>query len=96
MISSRQERVAVAWADAYKKIGGAVDLFCAKHGPPPNCIDMIREYAPGAADRIERAEKASEEASVEWANGGPGGVQVKIDAWIMLWLDGLQMVSDAR
>jgi hypothetical protein len=96
MISSRAEKVAVAWADAYEKIGANVSKFCERHGPPPNCLDMIRDYAPGIAGQIEEAEKVAESASVEWANGGPGGVQAKINAWIELWREGLQMVGDAR
>jgi hypothetical protein len=96
MISSRAEKVATAWADAYRKIGASVDVFCERHGPPPNCLDMIRNYAPDVAGRIEDAEKIAEVASVEWAKGGPGGVQAKIDTWINLWLEGLQMVGDAR
>ena len=96
MISSRAEKVAIAWADAYTKIGAFVDTFCERHGPPPNCLDMIREYAPDVAARIEDAEKVAEDASVEWAKGGPGGVQAKIDAWINLWREGLQTVGDAR
>ena len=96
MISSRAEKVAVAWADAYKKIGAQVDLFCERHGPPPNCLDMIRDYAPNIAGQIEKAERVAEAASVEWANGGPGGVQVKINAWIDLWREGLEMVNRAR
>jgi hypothetical protein len=96
MISSRSEKVAVAWADAYKKIGATVDAFCERHGPPPNCLDMIREYAPTIADQIEAAEEAAEAASIEWANGGAGGVQKKINAWIDLWHEGLRMAGDAR
>ena len=92
MISSRQEKVTAAWADAYKKIGSAVDAFCAKHGPPPSCLEAIREYAPAMAGKIEEAEKLAEEASVEWAKGGPGGVQRKIDEWISLWIDALALV----
>jgi hypothetical protein len=96
MISSRAEKVIEAWADAYKKIGGFVNTFCERHGPPPNCLDMIRDYAPDIASQIDEAEKVAESASVEWTNGGPGGVQAKINTWIALWREGLQMVSDAR
>ena len=93
MISSRQDKVTAAWADAYKKIGAAGDVFCAKYGPPPNCLDMIREYSPVIAGRIDEAEKIAEDASVEWAKGGPGGVQRKIDAWVDVWLEALDLVS---
>lgn len=93
---TRAERVTAAWADAYQKIGASVAAFCDRHGPPPNCLDMIREHAPTIAAQIEEAEQAAEAASVEWANGGPGGVQAKIDAWIALWREGLRMVGDAR
>ena len=96
MISSRAEKVAIAWADAYQKIGATVSKFCDRHGPPPNCLDMIRDYATDIAGQIEEAEKIAEAASVEWANGGPGGVQVKIDAWVELWREGLELVSLAR
>lgn len=96
MTSERQSRVAEAWAAAYRAIGDEVARFCAKHGAPPNCFEMIREYSPTMAADIDDAEKVAESASVEWANGGPGGVQIKIDAWVSLWLQGLETVSLAR
>jgi hypothetical protein len=96
MISNRAEKVATAWADAYRKIGAMVDTFCGEHGPPPNCLDMIRDYAPAMAGTIDDAEKSAEAASVEWAKGGPGGVQAKIDIWIQAWREGLDLVGIDR
>jgi hypothetical protein len=93
---SRREKVAMAWANAYRKIGAEVDLFCERHGPPPNCLDLIREYAPSRAQEIEEAEQVAERAAVEWAKGGQGGVQAKIDAWVKLWIEGLREISSAR
>lgn len=96
MDPKRQSKVTEAWAIAYQKIGAQVDTFCERHGPPPSCLDRIREHAPTLAGRIDAAETAAEAASVEWANGGPGGVQAKIDAWVELWREGLELVSLAR
>lgn len=96
MISNRAEKVSEAWSDAYRKVGAYVDAFCAKHGSPPNCLEAIRAYSPSAAGRIDDSEKIAEQASVEWAKGGPGGVQVKIDAWVDAWREGLELVSLAR
>lgn len=93
MISSRAEKVADAWADAYRKTGAMVDAFCEKHGTPPNCLDLIRKHAPMVATRIDEAEKLAEEASVAWAQGGPGGVQAKINEWIALWKEGLELAG---
>jgi hypothetical protein len=93
---SRKDRVLTAWADAYDRIGAEVDLFCAKHGVPPNCLDMIREYTPTRAQEIEDAEKAAEARSVAWVDGGPGGVQVLIDRWVELWIAALREVALAR
>ena len=93
---SRAEKVATAWADAYRKIGACVDAFCERHGPPPNCLDMIRTYAPAIAGQIEEAERIAEEASVDWAQGGPGGVQAKIDRWGEKWREGLDLVGLSR
>ena len=96
MTTSRQDRVTAAWADAYRKISASVDVFCAKHGPPPNCLDMIREHAPAKAQEIEEKEKDADAHSVAWIGGGPGGVQAKIDAWVEAWLEALELVSLAR
>jgi vacuolar-type H+-ATPase catalytic subunit A/Vma1 len=92
----RRARVTEAWAEAFRKVSARVTEFCAEHGPPPNCIDMIRDYAPVLTKQIEQAEQDAEAQSVEWANGGAGGVQAKIDVWVSLWLEALEMVHLAR
>jgi DICT domain-containing protein len=59
-------------------------------------IDDVRSYAPTLADKIESAENTAEEASVAWRDGGPGGVQAKIDSWVSAWLEALGELRAVR
>ena len=88
MNAERQERVHIAWKLATDRIGEAVAGLPVE----TSCHDVISKYAPALYGKIEDAEKAAESASVEWLNGGPGGVQAKIDAWAELWLEAIEMV----
>ncbi|MGO9291039.1 MAG: hypothetical protein ACLQIJ_20090 [Polyangia bacterium] len=90
MANDRFDKVLAAWLAAHREINAAYP----QTDPPP--WPAIQAQAPGMAARIEDAEAKAEAASVAWVNGGPGGVQTKIDVWRDLWLEGLKMVEHAR
>ena len=90
---TRAERVAAAWSDAYARISPAVDRYYADHSREPSCLEAIKAYAPTKHAQIEAAEMAAEEVSIRWRDGGAGGVQAALDAWVSLWLDGVALVS---
>lgn len=90
---TRAERVHAAWLDAFQKIAPAVESYYSTRPREPMCLDAIKAYAPGAHNKIESAEKNAEEVSVRWRDGGPGGVQAALDAWVDAWLEGIAMVT---
>ena len=90
---TRSERVKDAWTAAYAKIAPSVDRYYSDHDRVPSCLEVIGTYAPEKHARIEAAERAAEESSVRWQDGGPGGVQAALDAWVALWLEGAALVS---
>lgn len=78
----RAEKVKQAWSDAYRRVAAVYDTSGIT-------IAKVRQYAPAVAQAIEEAEVEAEKASVAWRDGGPGGVQVKIDKWVSLWLEAI-------
>lgn len=78
-MNERQAKVASAWNKAYDEI--------AEFYPndPHSTIEALRLYAPAMFGKVEDAERAAEEASVRWMEGGAGGVQVAINLWRDMW-----------
>lgn len=83
----RIERVAKAWSAAYTEIGAVYPSAGEPLWP------RVQQWAPGLAARIANAEKAAEEASVRWMEGGPGGVQAAINIWRDTWLEAIEAIN---
>lgn len=84
----RAEKVKAAWSEAYRRIAAVYDVSGVT-------IDTVRAYSPAIAQAIDEAQTEAEDASARWAGGGPGPVQSKIDAWVALWLEGIDAVRAA-
>lgn len=87
-MADRAETVKAAWDKAFARIHAELGDACPS-------LERLRSDCPGFADEIDAAEKAAEEASVRWMEGGPGGVQVKIDRWVSAWIAAADALAEA-
>lgn len=85
-MTERQAKVREAWGKAYAEI----ESFYPRE--PGSTFKRLRDFAPAMAGKVEAAERAAEEASVRWQNGGQGGVQVAINLWRDLWRESIELL----
>lgn len=82
--------------DAYRKAYNEIEAVYPEHITPGTLHAHIRQQFPGMADKIDTAEKQADASAVAYIEVKSGGVQEKITAWRDVWMEAIQMLTEAR